>query len=119
MNLAIRILLIAALSALSQVFLPWWTAVIIALAVEALLGKANSTAFFSGFYGIAIPWMILATYIDMQSESVLSIRICELFKLPQYSFILIIATGLLGGLAAGIGSLTGGWIRGVIQKDGE
>jgi hypothetical protein len=92
-------------------YFPWWTAVLIALLVELILGKKDSTSFFSGFYGVAIPWMILATYIDIKSEAILTVRILELFKLPEYSVVMIVLTGLLGGLAAGVGSMTGGWLK--------
>ena len=117
MNLLVRIVLIAILSAVSQTYLPWWTAVLIALLVELALGKKDSTSFFDGFYGVAIPWMILAAYIDIKSESVLTVRILELFKLPQYSMVMIVLTGLLGGLAAGIGSLTGGWLKTALTSE--
>lgn len=111
MNLLVRILVIAGLSALTQTYFPWWTSVVIALLIEAILGKGDSTSFFSGFYGVAIPWMALATFIDVKSDSILTVQILELFKLPQFSIAMIILTGMLGGLVAGIGSLTGGWIR--------
>lgn len=92
---------------------------VIALVVEFILGKRNSTAFFSGFYGVAIPWMILATYIDIKSESILSVRILDLFNLPQYSFVLIVLTGLVGGSVAGVGSMTGGLLKTAISKTDE
>ena len=119
MNLLLRIILIAGLSVVSQTYFQWWTAVIISLLVELAIGKRNSTAFFSGFYGVAIPWMALATYIDIKSESILSVRILELFKLPQYSFLLIVLTGLTGGIMGGVGSLTGGWIKTAISNSDE
>ncbi|MCF8463264.1 MAG: hypothetical protein K9G41_00370 [Flavobacteriales bacterium] len=120
MNLLIRIAIIVVLGAIAQTYLPWWSAVVIALLVEAFVGKADNTSFFSGFYGLTIPWMVLATYIDVRSESLLTVRILELFKLPQFSFVLIIVTGLVGGLIGGVGTLTGGWIKAAFLKtDGE
>ena len=120
MNLAVRITLIAVLSFVAQTYFPWWTAVLVAFLVELILGNASKTAFFSGFYGIAIPWMALSTYIDVNSESVLSVRILELFKLPQYSILLIVVTGLLGGLVGGLATTSAGWIKMAISgKDGE
>jgi len=116
MNLFVRITVIAALSSISQMYLPWWTAVVIALFVEALIGKGDKTSFYTGFYGVSIPWMILATYIDVKSESILTVRILELFKLPQFSFVLIILTGLIGGLIGGVGSMTGGWIKAAFSR---
>ncbi len=92
----------------------------IALLVELLFGKSSSLSFFSGFYGVAISWIILATYLDLNNDSVLSERILALFKLPTYSFVMIILTGLIGGVIGGVGSLTGSWIKGVfVQEDGK
>lgn len=116
MNLLLRIILIAGLSVLTQTYFPWWTAVFVALAVEAIVGKGNSTAFFSGFYGVAIPWMALSLFIDVKSDSILTMQILELFKLPTFSIVMVIVTGFLGGLVAGIGSMTGGWIRAAVTK---
>jgi hypothetical protein len=120
MNLILRIAIIAILGSIAQTYLPWWSAVVIALLVEAFVGKADNTSFFSGFYAMAIPWMALAAYMDVKSESLLTVRILELFNLPQFSFVLIIVTGLIGGLVGGVGSLTGGWIKAAFsRKDGK
>ena len=119
MNLFIRISLIIVLGAVCQMYLPWWTGVLVAFVVEAIIGKGNSTAFFSGFYGLALPWMALATYIDLQNDSVLSFMILDLFKLPKFSFVMIVVTGLVGGLVGGIGSFAGGWLKKAIAKNGE
>ncbi len=116
MNLFIRIAIIMVIASVAQYFLPWWVSLIVALAVEASLGKADGTAFFSGFYGISIPWMALSTYIDINNGSILSKQILALFHLPQYSAVMIVVTGLLGGLVGGLGSLTGGWIRSTFLK---
>ena len=110
-----RILLIAVGVSVGQLFLPWWIIVIVPLVVEMFLGKGKGTAFFSGFYGIAIPWIVFATYIDVSSGSILSTKILALFKMPEYGFVMIILTGLLGGLYGGLGSLVGGWIKNAVK----
>tara|TARA_R110000868_G_scaffold148199_1_gene369926 strand:- start:158 stop:520 length:363 start_codon:yes stop_codon:yes gene_type:complete len=114
MNLFLRVVLIIGLSYAAQTFFPWWSAVVVALLVEAILGKGDNTSFFSGFYGIAIPWIIISAYIDIKSESILTVRILELFKLPQFSSVLIVLTGLIGGLVGGVSSMVGGWIKDAI-----
>lgn len=118
MNLLLRISLIAVLSVVAQLALPWWSTVVVAFLVEAIFGKEKATSFFSGFYGIAIPWMVLSAYIDIKSESILSVRILELFKLPPYGFVMVIITGFLGGLYGGLASMVGGWTRAAIRTDG-
>ena len=120
MNLLVRIVVIAVLGAIAQMYFPWYSSIIVAVIVEVILGKGNNTSFFSGFYGVAIPWMILATYIDMKSESILSVRILELFKLPQYGTVMIVLAGLIGGLIGGAGSVAGGWIKdALLRSDGK
>lgn len=111
MNLLLRIALIATLASIAQLFLPWYSIAFVALLVEFVLGKRDATKFFSGFYGIAIPWMALSAYIDVRSESILSVRILDMFKLSQYGFVLVIITGFLGGLIGGSASSLGGWIK--------
>jgi hypothetical protein len=83
----------------------------IAAVVEVLFGKQKEYAFFSGFYGVCLPWLVYAFYQDQLNDSLLALRIAALFKLPQYGFVLVIITGLIGGLAGGMGSLTGSWLK--------
>jgi hypothetical protein len=116
MNLILRVVVMGVLGAIAQTFLPWWSSVVVAVIVELILGKGDGTSFFSGFYGVAIPWMILATLIDVNSDSLLTVQVLQLFKLPEFSIVMIIITGLFGGLIAGMGSLSGGWIRAAFQK---
>jgi hypothetical protein len=106
-----------ALGSLAQVYLPWWSAMLVALLVEALIGKGDSTAFFSGFYGISVPWMIVSGYIDAKNGSLLSVQILEIFKLPPYGFVMVVITGLLGGLFGGFASVVGSWMRQAVWKN--
>lgn len=117
MNLLLRIVLIAILVSIGQMFLPWYCIVPIAFLVEFTLGEHDATKFFSGFYGIAIPWLALSAYIDVKSESILSVRILELFNLPRYGFVLVLITGLLGGLVGGFSSMVGGWLKEAVKHD--
>lgn len=99
------------LATLAQVFLPWWWLVaVVAFGVELALGKGDKLGFFSGFYGIAIPWMLYAAYIDQQNGSILAHRILDLFSLPKFAFVLIIITGLVGGITGGVASMAASWI---------
>jgi len=118
LNLVMRIIVIAIVSIAVQLVLPWWwTAVIAAFLIELSFGKGDRLGFFSGFYGIAIPWMIIAAYIDHHNDSVLAHRVLELLKLPRFGVVLIIVTGLVGGLAGGLATLSASWILGYLRND--
>jgi len=118
MNILYRILIIGTIATFGQLLLPWWWIVaIVAFLVELVFGKVDKLGFFSGFYGIAIPWMVLAFYIDYHNGSVLSNRVLDLFKLPRFGFVLVLVTGLLGGIVGGISSLAGSWVNAYLKHD--
>lgn len=109
--LAIKIALIAGLSLLLQLILPWWIIVIVAFAIELLFGGKTSLSFFAGFYGIFIYWLTYASVIDLQTDFILSKKIALLFHLPEWPLIVALATALIGGIVGGLGSLTGNLFR--------
>lgn len=111
MNFLLRIVVIALLSSVAQIYFPWWSIILVALVVEMILGKGDSTKFFAGFYGIAIPWMVYAGYLDHANASILSDRVLQMFSLPPFGFVLVIITGLIGGIIGGVSSVVGGWIK--------
>lgn len=117
MNLTLRILLIAVAGSVAQYFFPWWSALLVAGLVEAGFGTTGKYRFFSGFYGVCVPWLIMATWLHLSADPAFAERILKLFHMPPYGFVLIIITGLLGGLVGAAGSLTGGWIRASLTKD--
>ncbi|MCF8257469.1 MAG: hypothetical protein K9J06_07955 [Flavobacteriales bacterium] len=112
MNLLLRIITISVIASALQWWAGfWWLAPLTAFVVEAAIGKGDRTGFFSGFYGIAVPWMAVAFYIDHQSGSILTYRLLELFKLPRFATVLVLITGLVGGLAGGVASLSASWVK--------
>ncbi len=112
-----RIVLIAIVGTLAQMFLPWWSVVIVAATVEVFFGSEKFLSFLIGFYGIALPWMLGALIIDLQNESLLSNRILSMFKLPQWPLLIIIVTGLVGGIAGGVAGWAGGHIHSIVKNE--
>jgi hypothetical protein len=111
MNMALRVAVICGLTALAQSHLPWWSCAVVAFITEALLARSGRFGFFSGFYGVALAWMAMAFYIDRTTESVLTYRLLELFKLPMSATVMVIITGMVGGITGGLASLAGNWTR--------
>ncbi len=107
----LKIALVALASFLLQMLCPWWIIVIVTFAVELAFGGKTSLSFFSGFYGVFIYWLIYTSIIDFQTDFILSKKIATLFFLPEWSFIVALVTALLGGIVAGMGSLTGNFFR--------
>ncbi len=92
-------------------FSPWWgfavTSVLVALLVHQKAGKA----FLAGFLGLFLLWGGLAWWIDMKNNEVLSQKIASVLPLGGNSILLIVVTGIAGGLVAGFAAMSGSYLR--------
>src|SRR5262245_54312844 len=91
-------ILTALLSFVSGLFLPWWGIAIVALLVAMIVHQKAGKAFLSGLLGVFLLWAALAWWIDMKNNGILSHRIATILHLGGSRFLLILVTGLIGGL---------------------
>ena len=104
-------LLIALLSFVSGIFLPWWGIALAAGIVGLIVPQRPSSAFFSGFLAIFLLWGLLAWSIDYPNESILSRKIATILPLGGSTFLLILATALIGALVGGLAALSGSYLK--------
>jgi len=107
------IILIATYSV--QIFIPWWSILLVPFLVNSLIFSKGFSSFGSGFIGVGLLWLIKATLIDLNTESILTSQIAELFSLPN-TYLLILLTALIGGLAAGFAGLAGSHFRSLFKR---
>lgn len=100
----VTILLIALLSAVATYFFPWWMIAVVSFLVVVIM-KPNK-AFWSGFVGIALFWLIAILYHDIPNDHILSTRMSGVFSLPN-SILFIIVNILIGGLVGGMAAWSG------------
>ena len=105
------VFLTAVLSFISGLFLPWWFIAVVALLVAVLVHQHAGKAFLSGFIGAMILWVFLAWWIDIKNNGVLSKKIAQVLPLGGSAFLLILVTGIIGGLVAGLGAMSGSYLR--------
>ena len=70
------------------------------------------SAFFSGFLALFLLWSILSFYISVNNDHILAHRVSLLLIKNDSPFLLILITGLIGGIVAGLASLTASYIYG-------
>lgn len=91
--------------------LPWWsfaiTSCVVAIAVHQKAGKA----FLAGFAGLFLLWSILALIIDNANEHILATKVAKILPLGGSYLVLIVLTGIIGGLVSGLAALTGSYLR--------
>ena len=112
MKFLVALLLTALLSFISGLYIAWWWFfAIIAFIVALLVHQKPGKAFAAGFLALFFLWIGLAFWIDIKNESILSAKIAGLLPLGGSTFLLIVITGFIGGLVAGLAALSGSFLR--------
>jgi hypothetical protein len=111
MKFIISVILIALLSFAAGLYLPWWSLAIAAFAVALLIPLKPWLSWLSGFLGVFLLWGVLATWIDMKNQHILSQKMAQLLPVGGSMFLLILLTALVGGIVAGCAALTGAYAR--------
>ena len=108
MKLISAIITVIVISAILENFLPWWVIAPVSFGVTYLFRLKWHQAFLAGFAGLFILWGGMAFFIDSSNEHILSNRVSVLFFKSVKPFVVVIMTGLIGGLVAGFAGMAGG-----------
>ena len=111
MRLLVAIILTALLAFAGGIYLPWWSIAVAAFLSVLLVPLSGGRAFLAGFLGVFILWALLAWWIDMKNEHLLSAKIAQIFPLGGSSVAMIIVTAFVGALVAGFAGLTASYLR--------
>jgi hypothetical protein len=84
----------------------WWWPAVPALLTGFWKPTKPVRGFFAALIGGGAAWVAVALWFDVRNDGLLSGRLAPLFHVPG-SAGLLVATGLVGGLTAGLGSLFG------------
>ena len=108
--------LTALLSFIAGLRFEWWSIAIIAFIVALLVRQSISRSFLAGFTGIFLLWTIVALWIDLKNQGILSHKIAQLFPLGGSSALLILITALVGALVGGFAAMSGASLLPKSQK---
>ena len=111
MKLIVSIILTALLSFVGGLYLPWWSIAVATFLVALIIPQFPWKAFLSGFLGVFILWAIIAWWIDMKNEGILSSKIAQLFHLGSSHIVMIFVSALIGALIGGFAALSGSYLR--------
>ena len=111
MKIFVAIILTALLAFIGGLYMQWWSLAVAAFLVALLIPQRADKAFLSGFFGVFLLWVILAWWIDMKNQGILSKKIASILPLGGSSILLLLVTAFAGGLVAGFAALCGSYIR--------
>ncbi|QMW02468.1 hypothetical protein [Spirosoma foliorum] len=113
----IQIILIAVLSLLAQLVLPWWSLAVVAFLVCVWRSSSAGQAFFAGFYGVALVWLIYAVILHTRTDGVFTGRMSELLFKTNSAILPGLVTAIVGGLVGGLAGLSGYFVRQAIGNE--
>ena len=109
------IILIA--SFILQSIFPWWTLCFGAAAVGYFMSRKIWHAFLQGFLAVFLLWALYAYFLSESNGHLLAERVALIFGITNF-YLLILFTGLIGGIAGGFSALTGVlWRKGLASKE--
>jgi hypothetical protein len=111
MRFILATLLIASTGFIAGLFLPWWSIAVVAFLIAFLIPQGIGRSFLSGFTGVFLLWALLALWIDIKNESILSHKIAQLFPLGGQPVLLVLVSALIGALVGGFAAMSGASLR--------
>ena len=111
MKFALSIILTSTLGFAGGLWLPWWGIAVAGFISAVLIAQSPGKAFLGAFTGLFLLWSLLAWWIDIQNQGILSHKIALILPLNGNSYLLILATAIVGGLVSGLGAVTGSLLR--------
>ena len=98
--------LIAVLSFVAQLFLPWWSMVIIAFVSSFFFGRNLRQSFFLPFLACGIVWLLMAATIHFTRGDLMTGRISQLLSLAS-PILIYLMTFLIAAIAGGVAGFAG------------
>lgn len=101
---------------LFSLVLPWWSVMIAALLTALLIPLRKSAVFFVPFFAILIYWAGYAYILSSGNDFIMAKKIAVLLPLGGNPYLLMVLSGIIGGLAAGISGILGKQLQLIIKK---
>lgn len=116
MRFILAVLLTACLCFIAGLYTPWWSIAVVSFLVALLIKQRYGIAFLAGFAGVFLCWGLLAFWIDLKNNHILSEKIARIIPLGGSSVLLILVTALVGALVGGFAAMSGSSLRPVERR---
>lgn len=104
------------LAILLSIFLPWWSVMTAALTTALFVPLKKAAVFFVPFLAILLFWIVYSYLLSSGNDFTLAKRIAILLPLGGDPYVLMLVTGVVGGLAAGIAAIFGKQLSLMVKK---
>ncbi len=91
---------------LSQ-FLPWWSVMVASFITALAFSLKKMAVFLVPFLAIMAFWIVYSFWLSSANDFILAKKIAVLLPLKGNAYLLILVTGIIGGIAAGFSAVFG------------
>ena len=88
-------------------FLPWWSAMLAAFITAVVFSLKHAAVFFTPFLAVFVFWAGYSFLLANGNDFILAKKIAVLLPLGGSPSLLILVTGIVGGLAGGVAGIFG------------
>ena len=110
----VKVIIIAVLSFILTLFLPWYGVAIAAFIIGLVFSNKPGNNFLAGFFGVGLFWLAYALFLDIRNQHILSSKIATLFSenigTEITTGVLIMVTSFLGALLGALSCMAGAMI---------
>src|SRR5687768_5843954 len=111
MRFLIIILLIAFLSFIACMYLPWWSITVVAFIVISVIPVSPGKSFMAGFISVFLLWAVMTFWISLNNDHLLAGKVSTVILKISNAYLLIFITALIGGIVGGLAALSAGLLR--------
>ncbi len=116
MKLILRLILVVVIAYFASTIFPWWIIILTGFLIGFILPGNGFSLFLSGFIGGGLLWLGYAWKTDIETDQIVSSKIVSLIPMINDITYLLILTGVIGGVSAGLGMLTGNSFRKIFMR---
>lgn len=91
---------------LSQ-FLPWWSVMVASFITALVYSLKKIAVFLVPFLAIMVFWIVYSFWLSSANDFILAKKIAVLLPLKGNAYLLILVTGIIGGIASGFSAVFG------------
>ena len=99
-----------------SLFMPWWSVMVAAVATGLFIPLKKIAVFFVPFLAILLFWLVYSYVLSSGNDFTLAKKIAILLPFNGNPYVLMLVTGIIGGLAAGISAIFGNQLSLVLKK---
>ena len=93
----------------------WWWTMLVPLIMAVILAKSGWDGFRIGAFSAGGLWLLASVYYWLTGSAIIASRVADMMSVGT-TIVVLLATGLVAAIAAGVAGLTGYYVRTIFRR---